>query len=102
MTKEDIKSANALIAAFYGDKFNSGTPNEKTTKVLATMVRETGNCNKSISKLLNSLSSTTGASGALKIVRAAAKLAKSDKKSFEMCNAVVKSKYRSVLEITMI
>jgi len=102
MTSEDIKQANAVILAFYGHQLSFSNPNERTVKVLATMIKETGKCSKAIAKLLDGLSSLSGPGWALKVVKAGAKLAKSDKESFRMCNAVVKNKYRSVLEITMI
>jgi len=102
MTSEDINFANAVISAFYGGQLSYSNPKERTVKILATMVQEAAKCNSTMAKLLNGLSSLSGPGAAIRIVRAAAKLAKSDKSAFKMCNSVVKSRYRSPLEISMI
>ncbi|GAA0817053.1 hypothetical protein GCM10009111_17760 [Colwellia asteriadis] len=97
-----LKLQRLLFFAFYGRQLSINDPSEETVNILATMISEAAKCSRTITKLLNSLSSITGSGAAIRIVRSAAKLAKSDKNAFKMCNSITKYHYRAPLEISML
>ena len=101
LTAEQKQHAQTILVAIYDSSWNQYTPTEKTVDVLGILLKEIAKCNKAISKLLNDLSKASGAGWAIKILKAASKLAKNDKNAFRACTTIAKNNFKTELVMTM-
>jgi len=76
LTKEQTIEARRILVALFGAEMAESNPKLATVEILSKALKEMAKCDKSIAKLLDSISLSNGASWATKLLKAGLNLLK--------------------------